>query len=168
MSRIYEIFGTDAHAMAKALMERVQVAGLIPAGASVALKPNLVVAAHPDSGATTHAGVLSGAIEYLQDHGMRDISILESSWVGDRTERAFVQPILTRREDPLWDQTPLGAADRRRWLYIGGGGAAVRAGDRLRCQGADFLVREAAPVYLEDGAPLYWWATLVREREAAT
>ena len=87
---------------------------------------------------------------------------------GDRTERAFVQPILTRREEPLWDQTPLGAADRRRWLYIGGGGAAVRAGDRLHCQGADFLVREAAPVYLEDGAPLYWWATLVREREAAT
>ena len=58
-------------------------------GASVALKPNLVVAASPETGATTHAGVLSGAIEYLRDHGFRDISIIEGSWVGDDTGRAF-------------------------------------------------------------------------------
>ena len=107
VSRIYEIFGTDAHAMTKALIERVQVAGLIPAGASVALKPNLVVAAHPDSGATTHAGVLSGAIEYLREHGVRDISILESSWVGDRTERAFhaagYDAVGKRYNVPLYD-----------------------------------------------------------------
>ena len=89
MSKIYEVFGTDAHAMTKALMERAQVIQSIPSGASVALKPNLVVAAHPDTGATTHAGVLSGAIEYLQDHGVKDISIIEGSWVGDRTGRAF-------------------------------------------------------------------------------
>ncbi len=97
MSRIYEIFGTDAHAMTKALIERVQVAGLIPAGASVALKPNLVVAAHPDSGATTHAGVLSGAIEYLQDHGMTS-----ASWraPGSGTGRSgpFTPPGMTRWE----------------------------------------------------------------------
>ena len=60
-----------------------------PSGASVALKPNLVVAASPETGATTHAGVLSGAIEYLRDHGFRDISIIEGSWVGDDTGRAF-------------------------------------------------------------------------------
>ena len=54
-----------------------------------ALKPNLVVAASPETGATTHAGVLSGAIEYLRDHGFRDISIIEGSWVGDDTGRAF-------------------------------------------------------------------------------
>ena len=70
MPVIYEIFGSDAHEMTKALMERAGVAGQIPTGASVALKPNLVVAATPESGATTHAGVLSGAIEYLRDHGV--------------------------------------------------------------------------------------------------
>ena len=43
----------------------------------------------PETGATTHAGVLSGAIEYLRDHGFRDISIIEGSWVGDDTGRAF-------------------------------------------------------------------------------
>ena len=69
MGKIYEIFGFEPHSMTYALMERAQIASHIPAGASVALKPNLVVAVPPESGATTHAGVLSGAIEYLKDHG---------------------------------------------------------------------------------------------------
>lgn len=89
MSTIYEIFGRDAHAMTIALMERAEVITAIPAGASVALKPNLVVAGQPEYGATTHAGVLSGAIEYLREHGVRDISIIEGSWVGDSTGWAF-------------------------------------------------------------------------------
>lgn len=89
MSTIYEIFGRDAHAMTIALMERAEVITAIPAGASVALKPNLVVAGQPEYGATTHAGVLSGAIKYLREHGVRDISIIEGSWVGDSTGRAF-------------------------------------------------------------------------------
>ena len=88
MASIYEIFGTDAHEMTLSLMEAANVADMIPAGASVALKPNLVLAATPDEGATTHAGVLSGCIEYLQTHGCRDISIIEGSWVGGQTERA--------------------------------------------------------------------------------
>lgn len=89
MSKIYEIFGGDAHAMTKKLMEAAGVIDRIPAGADVALKPNLVVAKPADSGATTHAGVLSGAIEYLREHGVQNIGILEGSWVGDDTGRAF-------------------------------------------------------------------------------
>lgn len=89
MAKIYEIFGRDAHSMTVSLMEAADAASLIPAGASVALKPNLVVAGTPDSGATTHAGVLSGCIEYLQAHGVRDVCVMEGSWVGDRTERAM-------------------------------------------------------------------------------
>ena len=86
---IYEIFGTDAHAMTKTLLEAFHAADRIPAGASVAIKPNLVLASPPDSGATTHAGVLSGCIEYLQENGFRDICIIEGSWVGAQTERAM-------------------------------------------------------------------------------
>lgn len=82
MSRIYVIFSTDAHEMTMSLMEATMVAELIPAGASVALKPNLVVAGTPDAGTTTHAGVLSGCIEYLQGHGFGAISVIEGSWVG--------------------------------------------------------------------------------------
>ena len=89
MSKIYEIFGTDTHTMTYALMERAQIAAAIPSGADVALKPNLVVSAPPETGATTHDGVLSGAIEYLRDHGVKDISIIEGSWVGARTNQSF-------------------------------------------------------------------------------
>ena len=88
MGKIYEIFGFDAHAMTRALMEAADVAGMLPAGGRVALKPNLVVAAAPETGATTHAGVLSGAVSYLRDHGVERIEILEGSWVGARTEEA--------------------------------------------------------------------------------
>ena len=86
---IYEIFGMDAHSMTKSLTEAARVSEMIPAGASAALKPNLVLADSPDNGATTHAGVLSGCIEYLQEHGIRDICIIESSWVGAKTDASM-------------------------------------------------------------------------------
>ena len=89
MSKIYEIFGTDARRMTIALLEAANAAALIPAGASVALKPNLVLAGAPEDGATTHPGVLSGCIEYLQGHGFSSISVIEGSWVGGNTERAM-------------------------------------------------------------------------------
>lgn len=89
MGKIYEVFGTDAHQMTMALMEAANVAKMIPGGVSVALKPNLVTANSPESGATTHPGVLSGCIEYLQRHGFTDISVIEGSWVGDDTGRAM-------------------------------------------------------------------------------
>lgn len=88
MGKIYEIYGFDAHQMTRSLMDAADVASMLPAGGRVALKPNLVVAASPDRGATTHAGVLSGAIEYLRDHGVKDIEIIEGSWVGARTGEA--------------------------------------------------------------------------------
>lgn len=88
MAAIYEIFGTDAHKMTLELMEAAEAAKLIPAGASVALKPNLVLAGTPEEGATTHPGVVSGCIEYLRAHGVQVISVMESAWVGARTEDA--------------------------------------------------------------------------------
>lgn len=120
MAKIYEIFGTDAHKMTVSLMEAAQIADMIPKGASVALKPNLVVAASPENGATTHAGVLSGCIEYLQAHGFQNISVIEGSWVGDQTGRAMkacgYDKVCERYNVPFYDlkkdrtqqvQTPL-------------------------------------------------------------
>lgn len=62
MPAIYEVFGTDAHAMTYSLMSAADVASMIPRGANIALKPNLVIAAGPEGGATTHPGVLSAAL----------------------------------------------------------------------------------------------------------
>ena len=89
MSKIFEIYGGDAHQMTVALLEASRAADRIPRGGRVALKPNLVLASRPEDGATTHAGVLSGCMEYLQKHGFTNISVIESSWVGDDTGRAF-------------------------------------------------------------------------------
>ncbi|MBQ3447573.1 MAG: DUF362 domain-containing protein [Synergistaceae bacterium] len=89
MSKIFNIYGTDSHSMTLALLEAIDAASLVPSGANVALKPNLVVAGTPDKGATTHAGVLAGCIEYFRDNEVRDISIIEGSWVGAETMRAM-------------------------------------------------------------------------------
>ena len=89
MPKIYQIYGQDAHDMTMKLLEAANAIALVPAGGSVALKPNLVVAATPESGATTHPGVLSGCIEYFRGHGVKDISVIEGSWVGDETMRAM-------------------------------------------------------------------------------
>ena len=89
MSKIYQIYGQDAHDMTVKLLEASDAIRLVPSGGSVALKPNLVIAGTPESGSTTHAGVLSGCIAYFRDHGVSEISVIEGSWVGDETMRAM-------------------------------------------------------------------------------
>ena len=86
---IYQIYGKDAHDMALRLLEASNAIQLVPTSGRVALKPNLVVVGTPENGAVTHAGVLSGTIEYFRDHGVTDISIIEGSWVGADTMRAM-------------------------------------------------------------------------------
>lgn len=118
---IYEVYGADAKAMTRMLLEKANIAEEIPAGASVGLKPNLVVGKPPESGATTHGGILEGILAYLQDHGIRDISIMEGSWIGERTERGFAacgyEAIARKYGVPLYDlkkdktravETPIG------------------------------------------------------------
>src|SRR5690554_4428306 len=56
---------------------------------SYGIKPNLVVAKPSHFGATTDPSVVEGIIAFLKDHGCHNISILEGSWVGDSTTRAF-------------------------------------------------------------------------------
>lgn len=84
------IHGTDYKTMAKKVLEAADVASDIgDREKKVALKPNLVTAKDPSSGATTHKEILAGTVEYLQDHGFKNITIMEGSWVGDRTGEAF-------------------------------------------------------------------------------
>jgi len=124
MTKIYQIYGDDAHEMTLKLLEARNAIELVPTGGSVALKPNLVIAGTPESGATTHAGVLSGAIEYFQTRGVKDISVIEGSWVGDDTLRAMrragYDKVCDRYDVPFYDlkrdktrpvDTPVGAID---------------------------------------------------------
>ena len=56
---------------------------------AVTLKPNLVVARPAEQGATTHPEIVEGVILFLKDVGVKNISVMEGSWVGDSTKSAF-------------------------------------------------------------------------------
>lgn len=84
------IHGTDYKQMTKRLLEQADLAADIgDRQKKVALKPNLVTSAAPSGGATTHSELLAGTIEYLQEHGFANITIMEGSWVGAQTANAF-------------------------------------------------------------------------------
>ncbi len=87
--KILATYGNDPAAMAKQLCEEVNLALAVPSGATISLKPNLVVGSPAAGGATTHPEILAGIIEYMRDHGQKNIEIIEGSWVGDDTGRAF-------------------------------------------------------------------------------
>jgi len=86
---LWVIYGEDPAAMAQEVLEASGAASLFAAGMKVGLKPNLVVAKPCGSGATTTPGVVEGTVRFLRDHGIRDLEILEGSWTGDSTRRAF-------------------------------------------------------------------------------
>lgn len=87
--KIHAVYGSDPASMARQLLEAANIAKVIPSGALVSLKPNLVVGRPAATGATTHPEILSGIVEYLFDHGHKKVEIIEGSWVGDDTGRAF-------------------------------------------------------------------------------
>ncbi|NLW07979.1 MAG: DUF362 domain-containing protein [Clostridia bacterium] len=82
-------YGEDVQKMTKEVLEKAELEKMIPKGARIGIKPNLVVAKPASSGATTSPAIISALIEYLQEYGNSDILILESSWIGDHTRRAF-------------------------------------------------------------------------------
>lgn len=89
-NQILKIYGTDYRQMTKRLLEAADMASLIPEKESrIGIKPNLVSPSPASYGATTHPEVVAGIIEYLQEHGYRNIMIAEGSWVGDRTSEAI-------------------------------------------------------------------------------
>ena len=76
--------------MTKKILAAADVASMIGSkNAEVALKPNLVTSNPPSSGATTHAELLAGSIEYLRENGFDNICIMEGAWVGCGTQSAF-------------------------------------------------------------------------------
>lgn len=57
--------------------------------ALIALKPNLVLAKPASLGATTSPEIAREIIAYLAELGFQKMMIIESSWLGDSTERAY-------------------------------------------------------------------------------
>ena len=89
-NQIWKLYGTEYKEMTKELLSKTDLADLIGSKkARIAIKPNLVVVSPAEFGATTHPEVVAGIIEYLQGNQFEDITIVEGSWVGDRTSEAY-------------------------------------------------------------------------------
>lgn len=86
---IHVIYGSDYRKMIYEVLSRIDLAKVLHPDMHIGLKPNLVVAKKASEGATTSPVVIEGTIEYLMAHGIKKISIMEGSWVGDDTKRAF-------------------------------------------------------------------------------
>ncbi len=80
--------------MTKELLEKADLQSHIgDRKKKIGIKPNLVSPSEASWGATTHPEVVAGIIEYLKEHGFRDMVMLEGSWVGDKTREAFLRPV---------------------------------------------------------------------------
>ncbi|HAF17001.1 MAG TPA: iron-sulfur cluster-binding protein, partial [Peptococcaceae bacterium] len=71
------------------LLATIKIEDFINKDALIGIKPNLVVAKPSSSGATTSPELVEGVIRYLKSKGFKNIAVLESSWVGDKTSKAF-------------------------------------------------------------------------------
>ncbi len=88
---IMVMYGEDPYTMIPSLFEKGDILSRLGNDRDIliGIKPNLVVAKPSHLGATTDPRIVSATIEYLKSHGYHNIIILESSWVGDNTKRAY-------------------------------------------------------------------------------
>lgn len=88
-SEIHVIYGNKPLKMVKEVLKEIKIEEELRPDMLIGLKPNLVVARPSGEGATTSPEIAEGIIQYLQEKGFKKIIILESSWVGDSTKRAY-------------------------------------------------------------------------------
>ena len=137
LNELIVVHGLDIAAMARAAAEAARLETLIPPGATVSFKPNLVVAKAPPSGAVTHPELIEGLVSYLREKGFASFEIIEGSWVGDSTPRAFEAAGYSALSGRLG--IPLVDLQRDTWKrYDAGGGLKIALCDRAAA--ARFLV----------------------------
>ncbi len=76
--------------------------------------------------------------------------------------RAFVQLIRRQESKEPWEETT-GAADLRRWLYIGPKEQPLQAGDKVRAGGAAYVAQLRRPSMWERKIPLVGYSAAGKE-----
>ena len=109
---------------------------------------------------------MTGTFQRLMDRYGQTVTHTPGTSGEAVTLRAFLQPLLQRRQEPPAAATPLGAVSEKRWLYLGPASRAVAEGDQVDAEGLSLVVQEARAVYWRD-QPFYYWALLRRRKEAA-
>jgi uncharacterized protein (DUF362 family) len=88
-NQIHVIYGKDPTLMTEKLLKATAPLKGLSKNIAIGIKPNLVSATPPSEGAVTHPEIVEGIIKYLKEQGFYNIKILEGSWIGDDTKRAF-------------------------------------------------------------------------------
>jgi len=89
LNQLYIAKGKEPLRMTIDLLNRMEPLKGKSKDITIGIKPNLVCASPASEGATTHPEIVEGITIYLLDNGYKNIKIVESSWVGDSTKRAF-------------------------------------------------------------------------------
>ena len=84
----------------------------------------------------------------------------------DTQTRAIIQPLRKESKDEPFSVAPLGAVEERVWRYLGPREVCVEMGDHVSFHAEEYVVRNAAAVYVGDEVA-YYWATLHGEEESA-
>ena len=136
-NQIFITSGTEYKRMTKELLEKADLQSHIgDRKKKIGIKPNLVSPSEASWGATTHPEVVAGIIEYLKEHGFRDMVMLEGSWVGDKTREAFETCGFDRLEEeyqvPFWDM------QKDKGISVDCGGMELNVCERVK--ELDFLI----------------------------
>ena len=86
---IFVNYGSDIKKCTYDTLKASDIGSYLNPKDKVSIKPNLVVPGPASGGATTHPEVVEGIILFLRDLGVDSINIIESSWIGASTKRAF-------------------------------------------------------------------------------
>lgn len=136
-NEILKVYGTDHTDMTRRLLTAAGLAGRIGSRETrIGIKPNLVSPYPAENGGTTHPEIVAGIVEYLQENGFHDLTILEGSWVGDRTAEAFEvcgYNALSRKYG-----VPLIDLQKDRWTVRNCGGMKIEVCNAL--DNVDFLI----------------------------
>ena len=87
--QITVIYGDQPRRMIPELLDAIDLTGELKREYTIGIKPNLVLARETSSGATTDPELVEAIIVYLEERGYNNLVIMESSWIGDRTTRAY-------------------------------------------------------------------------------
>jgi Uncharacterized conserved protein len=96
---ILRAYGTDYKGMTKRLLDASELSISLEERQAelkkekqnlrIGIKPNVLGCNPAEFGATTHTEIVAGIIEFLQLNGYSNITVMEGSWVGDKTFEAF-------------------------------------------------------------------------------
>lgn len=105
---------------------------------------------------------MEGFERILERYG-QNVTICYGDGRPEEAARAFLQPMIERRED--WRQevpTPIGLVRRDRFLYLGEPGVSLEGCEALVWNGQRFRLQAAEPIFV--GKKLsHWWAVAAPE-----